>query len=178
MTKEIEVHELKTWPQYWEALESGAKTFEVRKLDRLFGVGDTLHLREWSPLSGYSGREMKKTITYVMPGGQWGLSEGNCILGIKPLLTPSGDVQERSKEYIRSKYGNPVKRGSVTSIDDVGDAYLAGHAGASGELESLKAENERLREALEYIHGLTAVQFTRKDIKIHSITDEALTKQQ
>lgn len=77
-------HELKIWPEYFDDVESGRKTFEVRKLDRLFGVGDTLLLREWSLIKGYSGRETVKEITYVMAGGQWGLSEGNCILGIKP----------------------------------------------------------------------------------------------
>lgn len=75
-------HELKIWSQYFDDVDSGKKPFEVRKLDRPFGRGDTLYLREWSPIKGYSGRETRKIITYVMVGGQWGLSEGNCILGL------------------------------------------------------------------------------------------------
>ena len=34
------VHELKCWPEYFEAVISGAKTFEVRKNDRDFAVRD------------------------------------------------------------------------------------------------------------------------------------------
>lgn len=93
-------HELKIWPEYFDDVESGRKTFEVRKMDRLFGTGDTLWLREWSPIKGYSGRETRKKITYVMPGGQWGLTEGNCILGIQSLTTPAGnEVEEILKKY-------------------------------------------------------------------------------
>jgi hypothetical protein len=89
-----QVHELKIWPEYFDDVESGAKTFEVRKLDRLFGKGDTLWLREWSPVKGYSGRETRKVITYVMAGGQWGLAEGNCILGIRSSLPH--EVEQRA----------------------------------------------------------------------------------
>ena len=41
------IHELKIWPQYFDAIASGIKTFEVRKDDRGFAVGDTLVLKEW-----------------------------------------------------------------------------------------------------------------------------------
>lgn len=65
----IKEHELKIWPEYFEDVDSGRKPFEVRKLDRLFGKGDILFLREWSPIKGYSGRVTRKRITYVMAGG-------------------------------------------------------------------------------------------------------------
>jgi hypothetical protein len=42
-------HTLKVEPPYFEALVSGAKTFEVRKNDRAFQRGDVLELREWHP---------------------------------------------------------------------------------------------------------------------------------
>ena len=38
------IHELKTWPQFWPALCDGSKTFELRKNDRGFEVGDILIL--------------------------------------------------------------------------------------------------------------------------------------
>lgn len=81
-------HELKILQQYFEDVDTGKKTFEVRKVDRLYGVGDILKLREWSPINGYSGRETVKEVIYIMHGGQWGLAEGNCIMGLKELSTP------------------------------------------------------------------------------------------
>lgn len=49
------IHDLKIWPQFFDALASGTKTFEVRKNDRDFRAGDLLRLREWDPL--YCGRD-------------------------------------------------------------------------------------------------------------------------
>lgn len=43
------IHELKTWPRFFEAIKTGRKTFEVRKDDRGFMPGHTLKLREWVP---------------------------------------------------------------------------------------------------------------------------------
>lgn len=73
-------HELKVWPQYGDALQSGLKTFEFRRDDRTpgFEVGDVLRLREWRPTGrgdehteewGYSGREWMRRVTYVARGG-------------------------------------------------------------------------------------------------------------
>lgn len=42
-------HDLKVAPPYFDALVSGAKTFEVRKNDRGYQRGDLLRLREWHP---------------------------------------------------------------------------------------------------------------------------------
>jgi hypothetical protein len=81
-------HALKTWPQYMDALLSGAKTFELRKDDRPFDVEDTLLLQEYSPTRGYTGEEVKKIVTYILrdaPG--FGLKEGYCIIGIKDFTT-------------------------------------------------------------------------------------------
>lgn len=43
------IHELKTWTEYFQAIVSGEKTFEIRENDRGFRVGDTLILRQWTP---------------------------------------------------------------------------------------------------------------------------------
>ena len=50
-------HELKILPEYFEALASGTKTFEIVLNDREYKVGDLLILREWTPLFFYTGRE-------------------------------------------------------------------------------------------------------------------------
>jgi hypothetical protein len=87
------IHELKTWPEYYEKIVTGEKTFEVRKLDRFFNVGDTLVLKEWSPVrwqeaGGYSGREAERKVTYVMNGGKWDIPEGICIMGLSAASSP------------------------------------------------------------------------------------------
>lgn len=91
-------HELKVWPPYFDDVETGKKPFELRKLDRLFGVGDILYLREWSPAKGYSGRETRKEITYLLAGGQFGLPEDYCIMGLS--APPSAALPVRGKEDV------------------------------------------------------------------------------
>ena len=54
------IHELKIKPVYFEAVKEGIKTFELRKDDRNFKVGDILLLREWE--HKYSGRKIKKKV--------------------------------------------------------------------------------------------------------------------
>ena len=60
-------HKVKSWPQYFSAVLSGAKTHEVRRLtDRDYQVGDRLRLQEYDPSTGaYSGRELVVRITYI-----------------------------------------------------------------------------------------------------------------
>ncbi|WCR29734.1 DUF3850 domain-containing protein [Paenibacillus thiaminolyticus] len=46
-------HKLKIWPEHFEAVTHPdprrRKTVEIRKDDRGYCVGDTLHLQEWDP---------------------------------------------------------------------------------------------------------------------------------
>ena len=45
-------HALKCWPQYFQAIVSGTKTYELRREDdRRFSCGDTLVLQEYDPQS-------------------------------------------------------------------------------------------------------------------------------
>jgi hypothetical protein len=59
--------EKKVWPEYFQAILDGKKKFELRIADFECNGGDTLHLREWdSQTKNYTGREMKKDVTYVI----------------------------------------------------------------------------------------------------------------
>ncbi len=83
-------HELKTWPEFFDAVARGEKTFEVRNNDRSFRVGDTLHLRRFDPQAGYEqdeydGQEARVEVLYVMHGGRFGLASGWVCMGIKVL---------------------------------------------------------------------------------------------
>jgi ASC-1-like (ASCH) protein len=59
-------HELKTLPEYFNAVNRGLKTFEIRKNDRGFEVGDTLILKEiFTSSKEFTGRSLERKITYI-----------------------------------------------------------------------------------------------------------------
>lgn len=86
-------HSLKTWPNFWDAVERGDKTFELRKNDRGFQRGDVLLLRKWDPSdSGFYvdddgdstyaeeyAATIRATVTYVLNG--FGLEHGYVAIG-------------------------------------------------------------------------------------------------
>lgn len=91
MGEEIQEHTLKTWPQYFDAIERGEKPFEVRRDDRGFQRGDVLVLQRTYPESlhtvetdhqGRVKREIRRRITYVLTGGQFGIMPGYVVLGL------------------------------------------------------------------------------------------------
>lgn len=76
-------HELKCWPVFFQAIKRGDKTYEIRKNDRNFHVGDELYLREWDPQTQeYSGDALSCSVTYLTKGPEWGIPSGICILGL------------------------------------------------------------------------------------------------
>ena len=79
----METHKLKVWPEYFKDLLSGKKTFELRKNDRDYQVGDHLILEEFNPeTSAYSGGHVHRTITHILHGPAFGLEEGSVIMSI------------------------------------------------------------------------------------------------
>ncbi len=80
-------HTLKTWPEYFDAVVDGRKTFEVRnEKDRTFTVGDTLHLVEYKPdTNEETGREAYCAVNYVLHGGPNGLLNGLAVMSIVHL---------------------------------------------------------------------------------------------
>jgi hypothetical protein len=87
-----QVHDLKTWPEYFDAVASGVKTFEIRRDDgRRFEVGDVLRLREWRPgrvnwpkatWGVYTGREVRVRVTFALRGPAFGVERGFVALAI------------------------------------------------------------------------------------------------
>lgn len=78
-------HALKTWPEYYQAIENGDKTFEVRKFDRPFRIGETLLLQEFDPEKDkYTGKECERVISYILPGtDRFGINPNYCVMGLK-----------------------------------------------------------------------------------------------
>jgi hypothetical protein len=73
-------HHLKTETEYYQAVEKGLKTFELRINDRNFQVGDMVYLEE-TVKTTYTGRKLPpKEIKYIMFGGKYGLDKDYVIL--------------------------------------------------------------------------------------------------
>lgn len=83
-------HTLKIDPKWYDAVANGIKTFEARKNDRGFKVGDTLHLREYRGRNSegydeFTGRSCEASVTYIL---QWydfsdAIAHGYVVLGIR-----------------------------------------------------------------------------------------------
>ena len=85
-------HTLKTWPKFFDAVYDGRKLFEVRRADRDFRVGDILLLQRWEPDRGDYTRDgsghpatLSKRVTYLLPGGQFGVEAGFVVLGLEAV---------------------------------------------------------------------------------------------
>ena len=77
------LHELKILPQYFWEVHNGNKTFELRKDDRDYKVGDVLKLKEWN-YSNYTGNECFRTIKYILKDCEkYGLKKGFVLLAIQ-----------------------------------------------------------------------------------------------
>lgn len=84
-------HRLKTLARYWDAIEDGSKTFEVRLNDRAFQTGDILILEkmdndgrfyETLPGERFTARSIRKRVTYLLQGGQFGIEPRYCVMGL------------------------------------------------------------------------------------------------
>ena len=79
------IHTLKCWPDFFKPIISGTKTFDLRKDDRAYAVGDDLVLCEFRPGVGeYTGRTRRMRITYILREFD-GLLPGYCVLQLVPL---------------------------------------------------------------------------------------------
>ena len=93
----MKIHELKIKEEYFEEILKGNKTFELRKNDRNYEVGDLIHFNIFENLKNpyekievratYNGKDLFE-ITYILKNvPEYGLDKDYCILGIKKLDT-------------------------------------------------------------------------------------------
>jgi len=82
-------HEFKSHPDVFWPAARGQKLFEFRRDDRPggFHVGQTVRIRCWLPLTNayLDTPPLDRVITNILRGGEFGLQEGYCVLGLKPL---------------------------------------------------------------------------------------------
>lgn len=79
--QEVKTHEVKLASMSYDDVAGGKRTFELRKNDRGYKVGDILHMLEFKN-GKHTGRTIKADIVYMLEE-YTGLVEDYCILGIK-----------------------------------------------------------------------------------------------
>lgn len=80
----MKAHELKILPQFYKDIFEGKKTFELRKDDRDFQVGDYIIFREYDGEKYTGAPTMHCKIKYILRDvPEFGLMEGYCILGLE-----------------------------------------------------------------------------------------------
>jgi hypothetical protein len=78
----MKTHRVKSWPEFFDAISLGVKTFDLRKDDRGYQVGDNIQFEEFNGvLSKYTGKTATRRIIYILRNFD-GLMPGYCILGI------------------------------------------------------------------------------------------------
>lgn len=79
-------HLVKCWPEYFDAMAAGVKTFDVRYDDRHYQVGDLIIQRRWNRVTQTDdGDTLGQEITYILRDAeQFGVAEGYVVLGVIP----------------------------------------------------------------------------------------------
>lgn len=111
------IHELKTLTPYFDDVASGVKTFEVRRADRPFRVGDFLALNEVAEIENpegtpltYTGRCLLLRITYLLDNDEY-VKPGFVIMSTVPCwIAVSGE--RFCRDLFDSKAGPEVYGGS------------------------------------------------------------------
>lgn len=141
-------HELKTDPKVFDAVVNGLKTFEIRKNDRNFQVGDELTLRK----TRYTNEEMKSGMpleftgdfwtvkaVYILFGPIYGLQDGWCIMSIKPLST-ANDRTQSSAERREGEQANDRKQ--PHRLDEIVNPAVLSEV-LNGMVSAFNAEREK-----------------------------------
>jgi len=82
----------KIWSEYFDAVASGKKKYELRLNDFKVKEGDVLVLEEWNPKTrSYTGRSVEKKVTYV---GKFHIDK---------LFWPEKEIKEKGIQVISLK---------------------------------------------------------------------------
>ena len=76
------IHKIKIEQKFFYDIASGLKSFDVRKNDRNYAVGDTLEMFEIDENMTNTGRGVIVRVNYILPGGKYGIEENYCVMGI------------------------------------------------------------------------------------------------
>jgi hypothetical protein len=86
------VHKVKSWAHFFDAINAGLKTHELRHDDRNYQIGDEMVLQRYDNINGkYTGEECRVAITYITNRTQpcafssGVLQRDYCILSIRKV---------------------------------------------------------------------------------------------
>ena len=79
----MKTHKLKTVQPFFDEVSKRNKTFELRRNDRDFKVGDEIYLQEYDMMhNSFSGKEVRIEITYILTD-RAGLDDDFCIFSFR-----------------------------------------------------------------------------------------------
>lgn len=84
------VHQIRLAKIYFDDVANGIKTFELRKNDRGYKVGDILEMMEFADGKN-TGRTVKVKVTYMLED-YTGIEDGYCIMGTKVMSVVGIDM--------------------------------------------------------------------------------------
>ena len=88
----MKIHTLKIAKKYFDEITAGRKTFEWRKDDRGFKIGDFIFFSVFTDIAAdgtplYQTSDISFEITYILRDAEnLGLPNGYCVLAIRPKL--------------------------------------------------------------------------------------------
>lgn len=109
------IHELKCDPKYFKEITEGQKTFEYRRKDRDFQVGDFLALNEYSDYVGYCGGSCIVEVTYIFDDRDY-VTKDYVVMSIRPCCI--GRVMDIQMRDIDSLIKVPVYNRPENSEDN------------------------------------------------------------
>lgn len=111
------IHALKIRHEYFEDVIAARKSYEIRKDDRPFAIGDFLALNEITDDGQYTGRCCMMRIVYITREAEF-TKQGYAVLGIRP--TDMGPAQP-PMDRVRWEYPRPRVCGRSDGHDDHGN---------------------------------------------------------
>lgn len=116
----MNTHELKCHPHFFAAIAAGKKTFEIRRNDRDYRIGDMLNLREYDPTFGMTGRSLAGLeVVYIMLAEDFpAILPGFVIMGLRGV--PSMAIEDE-REHNDGLVEVPTGVDGVVKLKPIGE---------------------------------------------------------
>lgn len=103
------IHKLKCHSEFFDAVVSGSKSFEIRKNDRGYEVGDDLHLvrTDKAGKPTHPGQDVVKRVHYLLEGGQFGILHGFVVLGLERPRSLDDFTDDEIEAEAQKRFGLP-----------------------------------------------------------------------